>query len=246
MGRPLFADPGALSHPDTPTRRPVRFQWNVWREWTLANALSEAVGLGATLLIGILVFSQFEPRVGPVAAALLGVVLAACVEGSVVGTAQWLVLRAPLAGLRWRHWAIATAIGAAIAWALGMTPSVVMALAGPSSDEMGIQEPDALTMYALAAGLGLVAGPVLAAAQWWVLRGYLPRAGWWIPANACAWAVGMVIVFWGISFIPASGLTAPVAMILVGYVILAGAAVGAIHGLALIWLLRERDRALVG
>jgi hypothetical protein len=225
------------------SRAPIPLRWTLWREWTLANALAETVGLGATLLIGILVFSQLEPRIGPVVSALLGVALAALVEGSVVGTAQWLVLRAPLAGLRWRRWAIATAIGAAIAWALGMTPSLIMALA--SSDSGGgaeIQEPEGLTMFALAAGLGLVAGPVLAAAQWWVLRDYLPRAGWWIPANACAWAVGMMIVFWGVSFIPASGVTVPIAAILVGCVILAGAAVGAIHGLALIWLLRERDR----
>ena len=118
-----------------------------------------------------------------------------------------------------------------------------MALTSPDSGGGAeVQGPEGLAFYALAAGLGLVAGPILAVAQWWVLRDYLPRAGWWIPANALAWAVGMVIVFWGTSFIPASGMTASVAAILVGCVILAGAAVGAIHGMALIWLLRERDR----
>ncbi|HEU0027266.1 MAG TPA: hypothetical protein VFQ25_09140 [Ktedonobacterales bacterium] len=238
------ADPAAFNQSQAVGRQPTGLRWALWRQWTLANALAEAVGLGATLLAGLLVFSQVEPRVGPVTAALLGVALAALVEGSVVGTAQWLVLRAPLAGLRWRRWAVATAVGAVIAWALGMTPSVVMALAGPSGDGAEVQEPEGLMMYALAAGLGLVAGPVLAVAQWWVLRAYLPRAGWWIPANACAWAVGMMIVFWGISFVPASGITVSVAFVLVGCVILAGAAVGAIHGLALIWLLRERDRRM--
>jgi len=64
----------------------------------------------------------------------------------------------------------------------------------------------------------------------------------WTLANALAWAVRMVIVFRGTSFIPASGITASIAAILVGCVILAGAAVDAIHGMALIWLLRERDR----
>ncbi len=225
------------------TLRPSRLRWALWREWTVANALAEAVGLGATLLTGILVFAQLEPRIGPVASALIGVALGAVVEGCAVGTAQWLVLRASLAGLRWRRWAIATAIGAGIAWALGMTPSVIMALTShDSGGSVGIQGPEGLALYALAAGLGLVAGPALAVAQWWVLRDYLPRAGWWILANACAWAAGMVIVFWGTGFIPASGVTAPVAVILVGCVILAGAVVGAIHGLALIWLIRERDR----
>lgn len=231
----------AFTH-DERAQPPVQLRWALWREWTLANALAEAVGLGATLLLGILVFSRLEPRFGPIASALLGVVLGAVLEGCVVGTAQWLVLREPLAGLRWRRWAIATAIGAGIAWTLGMTLSVIMALTSADSGGAEAQDPAGLTFFALAAGLGLVAGPILAGAQWWVLRDYLPRAGWWIPANALAWAMGMVIVFWGTSFIPASGITLPVAAILIGCVILAGAAVGAIHGLALIWLLRERDR----
>lgn len=232
----------AFTH-DERARRPASLRWALWREWTLANALAEAIGLGATLLTGILVFARLEPNIGPIASALIGVALGAAVEGSVVGTAQWLVLRTPLAGLRWRRWAIATAIGAGIAWALGMTLSVIMALISPNSGGGAeVQDPQGLVYYALAAGLGLVAGPVLAVAQWRVLRDYLPRAGWWIPANACAWAVGMTLVFWGTSFIPASGITAPVAAILVGCVILAGVTVGAIHGLALIWLLRERDR----
>ena len=238
-----FAHYAVSGQPHSSARQPVGLRWALWREWTLANALAEAVGLGGTLLAGVLVFAQLEPRIGPVVSALIGVALGAIVEGSVVGTAQWLVLRAPLAGLRWRRWAVATAIGAGIAWTLGMTPSVIMALTGPeSSGGAEVQGPEGLAFYALAAGLGLVAGPVLAVAQWWVLRDYLPRAAWWIPANALAWAVGMVIVFWGTNFIPASGMTASIAAILVGCVILAGAAVGAIHGLALIWLLRERDR----
>ncbi len=231
---------------DKRERAPTPLRWALWREWTLANTLAEALGLGATLLAGVLVFARLEPRIGPVASALIGVALGAVIEGGIVGTAQWLVLRAPLEGLRWRRWAIATAIGAGIAWALGMTPSVIMALA---SQDSGVgaeaQGPEGLAFYALAAGLGLIAGPILAVAQWWVLRDFVPRAGWWIPANALAWAVGMVIVFWGTSFIPASGVAAPVIAILIGCVILAGAAVGAIHGLALIWLLRERDRARV-
>ncbi len=229
---------------DERARRHIQLRWGLWREWTGANALAETVGLGATVLMGVLVFAQLEPRIGPALSALVGVALGAVVEGGIVGTAQWLVLRAPLGGLRWRRWAIATALGAGIAWAIGMTVNGVMAMtSAESGGGAEAQGPEGLTLYALAAGLGLVAGAVLAAPQWWVLRGYVPRAGWWIPANACAWAVGMVSVFWGTSFIPTSGMTVSVALILIGCVILAGTVVGAIHGLALIWLLRERDRA---
>lgn len=96
----------------------------------------------------------------------------------------------------------------------------------------------------LAAGMGIALGALLGAAQWTVLRNHVPRAGWWIPANAVAWAIGMALVFAGMSFIPDSGVVTPgIVVALLVSIVLAGTAVGAIHGLALIWLVRERDRA---
>lgn len=96
----------------------------------------------------------------------------------------------------------------------------------------------------LAAGMGIALGALLGAAQWTVLRNHVPRAGWWIPANAVAWAIGMALVFAGMSFIPDSGVVTPgIVVALLVFIVLAGTAVGAIHGLALIWLVRERDRA---
>lgn len=224
-----------------------RLRWAVWRRWTLANALGEAVGLGVTLLVGILLFTQWEPRIGAVPTAILGVALGAGLEGGIVGTAQWLVLRSPLAGLTWQRWASATAIGAGLAWTLGMIPATVMALAAPSGEsggEGGSQGPEGFALYALAAALGLVAGALLALAQWWVLRRFVPRAAVWLPANAVAWAFGMTLVFAGMGFVPSGGgLGVGVVALIVASVVLAGALVGAIHGLALVWLLRERDRS---
>jgi hypothetical protein len=155
-------------------------------------------------------------------------------------------MRQALSELTWRTWAVATAIGAGIAWSLGMLPNMLLALVAPSgaagNDSAPLaQEPSGWALYAAAAALGLVAGALLAVAQWRVLRQHVPRAGWWLPANACAWAVGMALIFVGTGFIPASGLTLGSAFLLITCVIAAGAAVGAIHGVALIWLLRERD-----
>ena len=218
-------------------------QWALWGKWTLANGLAEAVGLGATLVAGIAVFAGLEPRIGAVATGVIGVATGALVEGGVVGTAQWLILRGPLDGLPWRRWAAATAIGAGIAWALGMAPSVIIAMVSPAqggSEAAGF--PEGLPLYALTAGLGFVTGPILAVAQWWVLRDYLPAAGWWILATACAWAIGMPLIYWGISLIPAGGINAAAAATLAGCALLAGTVVGAIHGLALVLLVRERDR----
>ncbi len=61
-----------------------------------------------------------------------------------------------------------------------------------------------------------------------------------MPANALAWMLGMVVIFMGTSFIPAEGMTWPVALLLLLFVVTAGVLVGAVHGLALIWLLHHR------
>jgi hypothetical protein len=97
-----------------------------------------------------------------------------------------------------------------------------------------------LVIYTLAAGMGMAEGSILGAAQWLALRRHVPKAGWWIPANALAWMLGMVVVFLGTSFIPVEGITVPVALLLLLFVGAAGAVVGAVHGLVLIWLLHQR------
>lgn len=226
-------------------------RWSLWGQWIAANMVAEALGLGGTLLIGVALFTHAAPLLGAVAVALLGVILGACLEGGVVGTAQWLVLRQALPELSWRSWAVATAIGAGVAWAAGMLPSTLADLLAPASGAGGgpgatVQDLSGWALYGAAAALGLVAGAILAVAQWWVLRRYVPRASVWLPANACAWAVGMALIFAGVGFIPASGVTPVSAALLIACVIAAGAAVGAIHGLALIWLLRARDLRALG
>src|SRR5579883_359796 len=92
-----------------------RWQWEIWRRWILANAVGETIGLGATLLIGAFLLGSAEKSIGAIAAAALGILAGTVIEGSVVGTAQWLVLRRPLERMRWRDWALATAVGACVA-----------------------------------------------------------------------------------------------------------------------------------
>src|SRR5690242_15051436 len=74
----------------------TRLSWKIWWQWVLANAISETVGLGATILIGAFLLVQAEPTIGAIPAAALGVLAGTLIEGSIVGTAQWLVLRHPL------------------------------------------------------------------------------------------------------------------------------------------------------
>jgi len=216
------------------------WDWKLWFQWILANAVGETVGLGGTLLIGGLLLLNAQKTMGVVAAAALAVLAGTFIEGIVVGTAQWLVLHRPLQSLRWWVWVLATAIGAFLAWTLGMIPSTFMFTDSNMGGATPAQMSD-LVVYALAAAMGFVLGLILGIPQWLVLRRHLPKAGWWVLANALAWMVGMVIVFVGTSFILPEGVTLSVALMLLLFLFAAGAAVGAIHGLVLIWLLRSRS-----
>lgn len=91
--------------------------------------------------------------------------------------------------------------------------------------------------------MGFVLGPILGVPQWLVLRRYLPKAGWWVLANALAWMCGMVVVFMGTNLIPPEGITLSVALMLLLFLVAAGAVVGAVHGLVLIWLLHSAHKS---
>jgi hypothetical protein len=215
------------------------WDWKLWFQWILANAVGEMVGLGGTLLIYGLMLLNAQ-TMGDVPATALAVLAGTFIEGIVVGTAQWLVLRRPLTSIRLRVWVLATAIGAFVAWTLGMIPSTFM-FAGADSGGAASAPMSDLMVYALAAAMGFALGSILGVPQWLVLRRHLPKAGWWVLANALAWMVGMVIVFVGISFIPSEGISISVLFMLLLFLFAAGAAVGAVHGFVLIWLLRSRS-----
>lgn len=217
--------------------------WLFWRQWVAANALAETVGLGASALLWIAFLFGVEQRYGILVSAVVVVLGSTLLEGAAVGFAQWWVLRKALPRMRWQAWVAATAIGAFVAWTLGMIPSTALALSAETSAGPPPEVSD-LLMYSLAALMGIVLGPVLGAPQWWILRRYLRDAWWWIPAQSAAWAVGMVVIFLGVGMIPVEGgVTALVALIVLGSLAVAGALVGAIHGTVLVWLLRRTWRS---
>lgn len=212
------------------------WQRDFWREWVIANALAEFVGLGLSAALTAFAVTR-STAAGPAAVAVIVVVGSTLVEGTAVGTAQWWVLRTVLQRITWRAWLLATALGALIAWTLGMLPSTLMALGEEAAAEP-MPEPSNLVVYALALLMGLVLGPILGTPQWWVLRRHLSSpTWWWIPANAAAWAVGMLVIFVGISLAPMQGITLALLLIIGLTLLVAGAAVGAIHGAVLVWML---------
>jgi hypothetical protein len=110
---------------------------------------------------------------GPLAT-LVALVLAGSVEGEVLGTAQ----ADCLYRLRRRWWIVATSVGAAVAWSIGMLPSTF--------DLRWTAE------TAVVAGVGgLMLLTSLPLAQYFVLRGHASRAARWIPINIAAWLLGI-------------------------------------------------------
>jgi hypothetical protein len=94
-------------------------------------------------------------------------------------------------------------------------------------------------VFGLAFLMGLVLGPILGFAQWLALRRFVAPAALWMPANALAWGFGMVVIFAGIDPATAGGFGPGTVMILAATLLCAGAVVGAVHGLALVWLVRS-------
>jgi hypothetical protein len=151
----------------------VRHVWSersLWLRWVFVNAVGEALGLGTTALIGAAIVSSLGEGTGALATlalAAVAVLAGTLVEGTVVGTAQWSVLRGPLPGMRWRTWAVATGAGAFLAWFLGMIPSTVLSLgAGSGGASTDPAEPSTTVVLGLAFLMGLVLGPVLGFVQW--------------------------------------------------------------------------------
>jgi hypothetical protein len=214
------------------------WNWNLWSWWVLANALGEGIGLGLTFALGFVLFSGVERIAGPIAVAGLAILAGTSIEGLVVGTAQWAVLRHPLARLSWQRWALVTASGAFLAWTLGMIPSTFF-LTRADSGTANTTPMNLFVFYGLAALMGFALGPILGIPQWLALRHYVQKAGWWVLANAIAWAVGMTIVFIGIHTILRGDFHPAQLVIFLLFLLSAGGAVGAVHGFMLIWLIQS-------
>jgi hypothetical protein len=144
--------------------------------WVLLVTLGEAVGFSVPAAVGVAVAAGSW---GPLAT-LLAMVLAGSVEGAALGVAQadclfrWEVL--PVR--RW--WVAATSIGAAVAWSLGMLPSILAGLKWSAG-----------TVVAAAVG-ALILLSSLPLAQYVVLRDHVRPSARWIPINMAAWLVGIV------------------------------------------------------
>ncbi len=114
---------------------------------------------------------------------LMVMVLAGSIEGASLGAGQAYALRGRLPGIE-RRWLLLTALGAAVAWALGMTPSSLVDAGAPT-----------WLLLCLAPFLATALLASIGVAQWLVLRQMVRRSGRWIWWNAAAWIVGLPATF---------------------------------------------------
>lgn len=210
---------------------------NLWTKWILANSLGELLGLGATFAIGMGLFSGLAEVPGAAAVLLtVGLMTATGVlEGGLVGLAQWIVLRQIFPGITRRAWVWATILGALIAWLLASFSMSMADFSQPADPGLASQPSQALVLI-VAAGMGLGAGLVLSAAQWRVLRKQVYKAWLWLPANALAWAAGMPLIFAAVDLAEQAAATISIILVMAAGISLAGAIVGAIHGICLLYL----------
>jgi hypothetical protein len=141
----------------------------------LVVTLGEALGFTVPAAVGIAVTGASW---GPLSS-LVAIVLAGSVEGALLGAAQgdclyrWRVFPAR------RRWIVATSLGAAVAWTLGMLPSTIGSFRWTA------------TTAALAGVGGLMLLVSLPLAQYFVLRDHVRRPALWIPINMAAWLIGI-------------------------------------------------------
>jgi hypothetical protein len=209
---------------------------SLYLRWVFANAFGELFGLGLSMAVMILFIFPIGERgeVGMILLAFALTVVSGALEATVVGLAQFWAMRSWFPRLTRRAWWLGTLVGALAAYVLGYLPSTIMSLGEQTAQTAPTAEPDQWIVLLMAAALGLVAGAVLSSAQWLALRKVACGSGIWIPANMLGWMFSMPLIFWGIDIsqkVPAAYQTV---LILTGVLLLAGAVVGAVHGLFLV------------
>jgi len=195
------------------------------RAWVLRCAAAEAVGMTAAAAAArgadhLLVAG------GPAATAVAwtAVVAAGCIEALALGTAEATLLRRRLPALRAGRFVLVTVLVAGVAWAAGSAPGLLSAGTGSSAG------PGLAFLLAAGAGVGVVTGGLLGAAQAAALpRG--ARRSAWVAANLVGWTVAMAVVMVGAG--TPSAAWAPGAVL--PWAALTGALAGALLGACLGW-----------
>jgi len=165
--------------------------------WVTACVVAEAIGMTASAGAARGATALVDADVAR--AALLGflvVVAGGLVEGTALGVLQAGVLAERLGGRGRRAWVAVTLALAGLGWAIGSAPATLSADPGD-----GGASPPLAAILAGAAGIGLVLGGLLGAAQAWVMSRRAARPARhparWVLGSALGWTVAMTVIFGG-------------------------------------------------
>ncbi len=203
-------------------RETSRRVWTTWFWWSTAG---EVAGFSVPATVGAVSVSWATSLSVP------AVIAAGAVEGAALGAVQAHVLRRVRRGLDRRAYILATAVAAALAYAIALTPSAL----GSAWSTLPLWVVGPLVS---AGALTLVAS--IGTAQWLVLRRVLPQSGSWVVTTAGAWAVGL-LAFMAVAtplWQEGQPLTQVIAIGVLAGVVMA-AVVAALTGAALVRLLRR-------
>ncbi len=183
--------------------------WFFWFQWTVATILGG-------IPIVVVKLGNFS------AVAIIG---AGIVVGFTTGIMQWLVVRQWVYRAGW--WILASAVGGVVAFSVALIGSMI----GSLFQFMGFGVVGFIITGIVA---GAISGTTIGIIQWFVLRQWVYRAGWWIFCRA---VVGPIVVIGKLIFILSGGGVA-----LVLGEIITGTLTGAVTGVLLVWLLKHPRR----
>jgi hypothetical protein len=185
--------------------------WALFR-WTLLTMLGLAAGIATALLL--------DRPIEAVVGMMVVTPILTFVAGAILGTSQWLQLRSLLDHTR--LWVLATCIGLGVGLAIGVVTveNIGRVLAGhrPNLFQLSV-----LGRAASLAGLGLITGCALGAAQWlMVLRRRGPSVTW------IAKSAGSLAIAFSLSSLVVDGLVGGISSAAgaISFVLLAGAIFG--------------------
>lgn len=198
---------------------------SLWSRWTVATIAGEGLGFMVPALAGATAYAAGLTDWWSIAVLVPG----GAVEGAILGLAQGSVLHRELAGFDRRAFAFATAVAAALAWAVGMP----LGAFGPSLT------PPALVVATAVGGTFVLLS--IGVAQALVLRRHVARTRTWIEANALAWLVGLSIPLAAMSLVDDADPPAVVALTAIAAGVAMAAVVAAITGVAIVRLLGTHE-----
>lgn len=219
--------------------RNLSFDWKAWLGWILATLAG--IEFCVLCLYPLVRYDPFE--VSPV----IGIPAILVAVATVLGAAQWLWLRKRSTVGPW--WIAATVGGWYLAWGGAFLLSLVLEhLAGGGvKGEAFLNSPLADIL------LFPISSVLIALPQFFLLRRYVSRSGWWIAVRPLSWLAGGVLVYlaykWNViesSWIEPEwifGFTVPAIVGWCVFLLFFGIGFAAVTGAAMVVLLRSQSPA---